>query len=129
MENEAEFKAGKGAEPERDDFELREWETTFRGERYKLLEPTLPEGLALQDNYFQLAISDEDTGKRTVQIKLKEQDYIRAVCSQVVVPAINVDKLPLRAHKEIRALVREWERKTGFGDLISALETQVGDQS
>ena len=115
--------------PKRDDFELKEWETTFRGERYKLLEPTLPEGLSLQDNYFQLLVTEGSDSTRSVQIQMQEGRYIKEVCRKFVLPMIDVDKLPLRAHKQVRKLVREWEKKTGFGDLISALEEQVGSEA
>jgi len=112
----------------RDDFTIRTKEATWSGGKIVMQEPPLQEGVELADAFFDFVMEEVD-GKNLMRMRVRQAEYMAAVCARYFRPSINVKTMPTRLYKEIRRLIDEWEDFSGMGELRETIRAQTSDES
>ncbi len=109
---------------ERDEFTPQTRMVTFRNMTYTQIEPTLAEALELLDAYMDITMETSE-GRNVMRVRLRESEYLAAVCQRFFRPPIDVRSVPARYYPELRALVDDWERWAGITLLRDVLRGQA----
>ncbi len=111
---------------ERNDFTLRTRQSKWNGAPITLKEPPLVEGLALADEYSDM-VMETVNGKNLMRLRIRESEYVAAVLSRYMEPAIDVSKLPARMYPAVRKLINEWEDFSGMRALRETIRAQISE--